>query len=202
MGYNLEIEINNTKSRVGAYVRHEIKYKRRIELEGQNSHIVIIDVTKKTKTLRIINIYRSFNPHGGVSATEMFNYQLDLINLAFNTNTLLVGDINLDFSKRNISNYHNKNLFESFDLKLGRLDLIQLVKFPTWSRMIGNTLKSSILDHIYVKDPTIISNINSLVPTFGDHLLITFNIPLQKAKIDMLYKRDWRKYDKNVVNEL
>ena len=24
MGYNLEIEINNTKSRVGAYVRHEI----------------------------------------------------------------------------------------------------------------------------------------------------------------------------------
>ena len=65
MGYNLEIEINNTKSRVGAYVRHEIKYKRRIELEGQNSHIVIIDVTEKNKTLRIINIYRSFNPHGG-----------------------------------------------------------------------------------------------------------------------------------------
>ena len=39
--------------------------------------------------------------------------------------------------------------FEIFDLKLGHFYLIQLVKFPTWSRLIGNTLKSSIWDHIY-----------------------------------------------------
>ena len=49
MGYNLEIEINNTKSRVGAYVRFEIKYKRRTELEVYDSHIVIIDITEKSE---------------------------------------------------------------------------------------------------------------------------------------------------------
>ena len=37
--------------------------------------------------------------------------------------------------------------------------------------------------HLYLKDPTIVSKFNSLVPGFDDHLLITFNIPLQKAEI-------------------
>ena len=37
-------------------------------------------------------------------------------------------------------------------------------------------------------------------PTFGDHLMITFNLPLVKPKIETTYKRDWRKYNSINLN--
>ena len=36
---------------------------------------------------------------------EMFRYQLDLIKLAYTENTLIIGDLNLDFAKRHDDNY-------------------------------------------------------------------------------------------------
>ena len=81
-GYKLELEVNDTKSRVGTYIKNSIKYERCSELGGVNKHLVIIDVLngKKPKK-RIINIYRSFNPQG-TSQREHFSCQLDLIKLA------------------------------------------------------------------------------------------------------------------------
>ena len=37
-------------------------------------------------------------------------------------------------------------------------------------------------------------------PTFGDHLMITFNLPLAKPKIEATFKRDWRKYNSINLN--
>ncbi len=65
--FNYESEINNVKSRVGMYIRSKINYVRQTELEGINSHIVIIDIKCKTN-LRLITIYRPFNPQSGASA--------------------------------------------------------------------------------------------------------------------------------------
>ena len=45
-GYNLEIETNDLKSRVGIYISKIIPYKRRIDIEGSNSNIVIVDLLK------------------------------------------------------------------------------------------------------------------------------------------------------------
>ena len=45
--------------------------------------------------------------------------------------------------------------FDDFDDLLFDENLIQLVEFPTWSRIVNNVLLESILDHIYVKDPTL-----------------------------------------------
>ena len=182
-GYTLENELNSHKSRVGIYVKNGIEYKRQDELEGENSHLIIIDITDNKSTYRLINIYRSFNPQGGISAVDLFKHQLDLINLACNSRTIIIGDINLDFSKINDVNYTNRALFEEFETRLGHHCLIQMVNFHTWSRMVANTHKSSILDHIYVRDPSNVQNINSTDPYFGDHLLITFSIPLSKQKI-------------------
>ena len=39
-------------------------------------------------------------------------------------------------------------------------------------------------------------NIDSHKPCFGDHLLITITINLEKVKNVNLYKRDWRNYSK------
>ena len=64
-GYNLECECNNTKKRTGTYIKNSIKYRRCKNLEGHNSHMVIIDLENEAECKkRIINIYRSFNPNG------------------------------------------------------------------------------------------------------------------------------------------
>ena len=54
-GYILEIESNDTKSRVGYYIKDNIKYNRRHDLEGRNNHLVIVDIKNmKTNEKRII----------------------------------------------------------------------------------------------------------------------------------------------------
>jgi hypothetical protein len=60
-GFNLEVEINNIKSRAGVYIKNDISYRRRTELEGQNSHLVVINIFRTT-TARIIYINRTFKP--------------------------------------------------------------------------------------------------------------------------------------------
>ena len=42
---------------------------------------------------------------------------------------------------------------------------VQVVDFVTWSRLVGVTLRSSTLNHIYIKDPTVLKDLNSnLIP--------------------------------------
>jgi exonuclease III len=94
-GCALESELNEIRSRVGCLVKSNISYVRRVELEGLNSHLIILDIKAKSNK-RIINIYRPFNPPNGLSPLEFFKYQIDLISIAYNNETILVGDINLD----------------------------------------------------------------------------------------------------------
>ena len=64
-----------------------------------------------------------------------------------------------------------------FDLlqdKFNELNMIQLIKFNTWSRLVGNgavgnILKESCLDHLYTNNSSLISNINSI-----NHALKTY----------------------------
>ena len=72
-------------------------------------------------------------------------------------------------------------------------NLIQMVDFATWSRMVGPKLRSSILDHIYVKDPVIIRNLKSTPPYFGDHLVVEFCVKGTKNKPKTEKRRDWRR---------
>ena len=64
---------------------------------------------------------------------------------------IVVGDFNLDYKKKYDVNYCNANLIEIFDEKLEDLNLIQLVKFDTWSRIVGLECRSSVLDHIWTE---------------------------------------------------
>ena len=56
-GYRFEFETNDVKRRVGTYIRDTIKYKRCLELEGNNNHLLIMDVENgmKMKKRIIIN---------------------------------------------------------------------------------------------------------------------------------------------------
>jgi exonuclease III len=43
-GYSIEVENNNKKRRVAIYVKNSISYKRRIELEKENLHVIVLDI--------------------------------------------------------------------------------------------------------------------------------------------------------------
>ena len=135
-GYKFEYETNDVKHSVRIYIMNSIKYKRCFGLEGENSHFLVIDIENgQKKKKQIINIYRSFNPNG-LTARELFTRQLDMIKSAFNHHMVLIGDLNLDYNKRFDVNYRRGSLFDLFQNKLGELNLLQLVNFNTWSRMV------------------------------------------------------------------
>ena len=79
-------------------------------------------------------------------------------------------------------------------------NLVQVVDFVTWSRLVGVTLRSSTLNHIYVKDPTVLKDIDSIKPIFGDHSLVMFNVHGVKIKPPPVKMRDWRRYSKDILN--
>ena len=106
---------------------------------------------------------------------------------------------NLNFAEKNDINYSHVRYFDDFDNVLSDKDLIQLIEFPTWSRIVNDILMESILDHIYVKDPTLVSEIQSTKPLFGDHLLVSVTIRLEKKASVSSFRRDGRKYSKEVL---
>ena len=109
--------------------------------------------------------------------------------------------INLDNAKVYDDNYCNKNLFSDFNDVLSEFNLIQLVNFETWSRLVGSVRRSSILDHIYVKDPTIVNNLKCTNPYFGDHVLVEFVVNSSKIKNVPIVFRDWCNYSKELLND-
>ena len=172
-GFNLETEINKTKIRTGIYIKETISYTRRTDLEKEDSHIVIIDLNDRKKT-RVINIYPAFSPPQGLTQKTFFEHQLSVLNLATNPNTIIIGDLNLDYNKKHDVTYSHFNYFNALEALIEKFNLTQIVNFDTWSRVISNQVKSSCIDHIYINNPTSINNLKYLTPPFGDHRLITF----------------------------
>ena len=201
-GYNYESENNTIRSRVGCYVKANISCIRRTDLEGQNSHLIILDVKAKNN-IRIINIYRPFNPQQDKRPLEFFKYQIDLIHEAYNNDTVLVGDLNLDWRKKGEVGYQFKNYFNYFEEKLGDTNFVQMVDFSTWSRMVNNLLRESIIDHVYSTKPTTIQDLTSKRPFFGDHQMVIFKITTEKPEQNLSFRRSWQNYSKdNLLNLL
>ena len=199
-GYSIEVEINEFKLRTCMYIKNGINYKRRMDLESNNNHIVIIDIMD-SKTYRLINLYRVFNTFSQISPYDKFKHQLECIKKANCKNMIVVGDFNLNEDKRYSINYQCWKYFEQMNNLFDTMSLIQLVKFPTWIRHINGSIKSSTLDHIYTNDSTIILKINSLMPHLGDHLIITFLIDEKVVTPEPNWRRNWKNYDTRVLNE-
>ena len=139
-------------------------------MEGTSSNVIIIDVIG-SKNLRVINVYRTFATNLGESQQSKFKYQLSVIGNAVNERFVILGDFNLDYCLKNDENYRNVNMFNDFDSAFNDKNLVQMVEFPTWSRIVNNVLRESLLDHIYVTDPTTCGHVHSTKPCFGDHLI-------------------------------
>ena len=194
MDYTVEVEENNQKRRVVAYVKNTITYKRRFDLEKANLHTIILDVGM-ISTTRIISIYRNIKPQDNSSPRENFRNQLNVINAATTHSTILLGDFNLDDHRRFQVDYAQRMLFQDFEEILGHHHFIQHVKEPTWERVIENQKKNSILDHIYSSDSTKVKSISLKNTSFGDHKLVIVETTDMPQDEDLnLQRRNWKHY--------
>ena len=50
--------------------------------------------------------------------------------------------------------FTEKYYFLDFNDVMSVFNLIKVIKFPTWSRLVGTEFRSSILDHVFIRDPT------------------------------------------------
>ena len=132
-GYILELEMNSEKKRVGVYLHRDVNYVRRFDLEKEDHHIVIIDV-KTNPSIRIISLYRSFRPQGGISPDSFFNAQLGVLAGALTKNCFVMGDFNLDVKMELRNEYLYKGPFNLLTDFTTRNNLVQLVNFVTWTR--------------------------------------------------------------------
>ena len=202
--YKIEIEKNNFKSRSAIVIKNNISYQRRQDIEGQDLGIVIIDLNGQDK-YRIVNLYRSHNPPNNLTQLAFFNSQLNLLETAISTlsnrKLIIAGDFNLNETYRYQTNNNAKLFFENLNALCENFNLIQMVNFPTWQRVVNNVLKESIIDHIYVKNPFVISNLSTRIPLVGDHKLVMFEIASRQEPPKIYLRRNWKNYSKSKLLE-
>ena len=146
------------KEITGIYIRADMKYNRRKDLEKDNMHIVIVDLACSLQ-IRIINVYRSFRPQNGLTPDNFLKGQLDLIKAALCCNCYVLGDFNLDFKMSGRNDYDRKiPLLLLNDFAMNN-SLVQIVNFETWTRTIKAVKKESTLDHVYVNN---LASVNSV----------------------------------------
>jgi len=193
-GYSIEVENNNKKRRVAIYIKNSISYKRRVDLEKEGLHVIILDV-ESSPPIRIITIYRTFNPQCGCTPRENFRKQLNIINDATTPSTILLGDFNIDENKRHLADYNQRLLFQDLEEVIGHHQYTQHVKEATWERTIQEQVKNSILDHIYCTDSTIVDNIVYMDTIYGDHKMIILCTPNERVETGFkIQRRNWRAY--------
>jgi exonuclease III len=202
--YKIEVEVSTDKSRCATFIKNGVDYERRSDLEGIDNHLVIIDFNV-SHSYRAINIYRSFNPPNNETQLQHFQKQLNLIRIAITTlghrKVIVGGDFNLDYNKINDISYRNKSLCEILSLWAEDANLIQIIEFATWHRVVNETYKESLLDHFYVRDPTQIVEVIAKNPLIGDHKLIILNIPSVQKQPKIVIKRSWKEYSKTKLLE-
>ena len=202
--YKIEIEKNNYKSRSAIVIKNNISYQRRQDIEGQDLGIVIVDLNGQDK-YRIVNLYRSHNPPNNLTQLAFFNSQLNLLETAISTlsnrKLIIAGDFNLNETYRYQTNNNAKHFFENLNALCENFNLIQMVNFPTWQRVVNNVLKESIIDHIYVKNPFVISNLSTKIPLVGDHKLVMFEIASRQEPPKIYLRRNWKNYSKSKLLE-
>jgi hypothetical protein len=101
------------------------------------------------------------------------------------------GDFNVDLSKMS----SNLLQLQNWSIEHG---LMQLLKDNTCRRTVGNSVQTSAIDHIYTNDLQL-----SIMhqPSISDHDILVAIKNLGINKQEKIRIRDWRKYDKDKMND-
>jgi hypothetical protein len=96
------------------------------------------------------------------------------------------------FGVKKTDNLYAFNCYFNDMLKLmDDKNLNQLVNFPTWSRIVNDTNRESIIDVVYSSNPTSMTNSHGKKPYFGDHLIIMLDFESTTPKAEITSRRFW-----------
>ena len=204
IGYTLELSptYGQKNSRTCCYVKNNLKYTRDNACERNNVEIIVI----KVFDTQIAGLYRPFLlPHHNNEADYMKDCS-DIISSLNSKNILLLGDFNLDFKKVSDQSYARANTFQILENVLIEKTLVQLIKDHTWQRKYNETIKCSLLDHLYSNNINIVENIINEMQICGDHNLIAADVKIARTKYLDVNKKiinDWSKYSsERLINKL
>ena len=74
----------------------------------------------------------------------------------------MTGDFNFDYANQYKPDNNKRNLFTHLDDCFDYLGLVQLVNFPTWYRLVNGSLRSSVMDHVYWNNATLLDHITGI----------------------------------------
>ena len=89
--------------------------------------------------------------------------------------------------KKYLNEYSHKLYYDDLEESVDNYGLIQLVDYDTWSRLVNGTWRTSILDHVFTNDETMISDVRPIEVILGDHRLVLFSIEEKTPKPEATY---------------
>jgi len=179
-------------TRIAAYISNKTTFK----VNNTNNNLETISITVNDK--KLLGVYRQFKLIHHNNATD----HLREICEEFMDHDIIIGDLNLDFKKKDLSSYRFSNLYDILGSKLTEMNFRQINEEITWSRQVNNTTQSSCLDHIYVK-----MNENNFdvfqIPTTSDHDLVGLKLDSNFVHYsqETIYIRRWNKYNQYNISE-
>ena len=119
------------------------------------------------------------------------------------TNKILIGDVNLDYLKKNVQIYAQRRIYDELLEAANAFDLTQLVSEITWARIYQGQMRSSILDHVYTNNEDQIGDIRVEKLEISDHSVVIIKTKgMTNKKGVILYQYDcWKAYSKDALLE-
>jgi len=197
--YNLSFDSTKEKARIVCYWRMGIEAR---VVTATNIEAIALVMDQIT----VVGIYRPFklihhqNHHEYLQ--EMVNF---LKRFEDDTNLVVMGDFNLDYSRRSDRSYNRINLYDAWDDFTTSQAMVQLVDKPTWNRIVQGQLKKSILDHVYVNGTDHNRKIEIYDTNHSDHkaVILTTSATTTTRGHNQIRVRNWKMYSKeSLANEL
>jgi hypothetical protein len=196
-------------SRVVVYVKEEISCKIRHDLMTETNSSIWLEVKlDKTKFL-VCQAYREWTLWGQGTETRKPEAQMlrwiEFLDqweraLSEGRETLVLGDLNLDWMQKGNSNYKWNLMMTKLEEVTLPNDIFQLILDSTW---MGNKGEVGCLDHIYSNRPEYLTEVKAHNTGGSDHKLI-MAVKSVKSSINQgrtAKKRCFKKFDKEAFLE-
>jgi len=174
--YQLMTPNMRSNTRIMAYVKTKLKP----TLNRTNDNLETISLT--INHIKILGVYRQFKLTHHRNSTDQI---VDLCR-EVEDHDVIIGDLNLDYNKKNIATYRFTNIYEKWLETVTSKELVQVNDKNTWFRKVNDSILESCLDHIYLK----FGKFNFEVfqeETTSDHALIGVLLGNQKKQRSTLH---------------
>ena len=198
LGYKLEMATASKTIRTAVYLKNDIVYNR--HYENRDNNVLMLRLADKYNVQQLIGVYRPFKLIDCPNRLEAFKNQLKTITdfIQDERSVIIMGDFNLDYNKKDISNYPQRRIYDELLETVNAFDLTQIVEEETWLRVYQGLTRSSILDHVYTNNLDLIDQISVDKQVISDHCSVTVTLcgALREEKTNYYTYICWKNYSK------